>query len=70
MQCRWPRFWWNGLAYVLFGIGTRAGALGIKNTGLFGAEVGVLGLVFNAAFLAALWTRYHRSGMAHVQSEQ
>jgi membrane protease YdiL (CAAX protease family) len=61
---------WNGLAYVLFGIGTRTGALGIKNTGLFGAEVGVLGLVFNAAFLAALWTRYHRSSMAHVQSEQ
>lgn len=54
---------WNGMAYVLFGIGARTGALGIRNAGLFGAEVGLLGLVFNAAFLLALWVRYHRSGL-------
>jgi len=53
---------WNGLAYVLFGIGARIGTLGIKNSSLFGAEVGVLGLLFNAAFLLALW-RYSRCGL-------
>ena len=46
---------WNGMAYVLFGFGTKVGALGIKNTGLFGPEVGVLGLTANLIFAAALW---------------
>ena len=46
---------WNGMAYVLFGFGTRTGALGIKNTAIFGPEVGVLGLAMNVAVLAALW---------------
>ncbi|MFZ3211476.1 MAG: CPBP family intramembrane glutamic endopeptidase [Terriglobales bacterium] len=46
---------WNGMAYVLFGFGKRVGALGIKNTGFFGPEIGVLGLVLNLAFMAALW---------------
>ena len=49
---------WNGMAYVLFGFGSRSGALGIKNTGLFGPEVGVLGLAMNVAVLAALWNRF------------
>jgi len=51
---------WNGLDYVLFGFGTRVGALGVKNTALYGPEVGVLGLVLNVVFLAALgwwWSR-------------
>ena len=51
---------WNGMAYVFFGFGTRAGALGIKNTGLFGPEIGVLGLAGNIAFLAALWMWYRQ----------
>jgi CAAX protease family protein len=46
---------WNGLAYILFGFGTREGALGIQDTPLFGPEVGLLGLGLNAAFLAILW---------------
>ncbi len=46
---------WNGLDYVLFGFGTRVGALGVKNTARFGPEVGVLGLVLNIVFLAGLW---------------
>ena len=46
---------WNGLVYVLFGFGTRVGALGIKSTALWGPEVGVAGLVLNALFVAALW---------------
>lgn len=58
---------WNGMVYVLFGIGARTGALGIKNTDRFGPEVGVLGLVLDAAFLLALWTWYgRRSGLSHI----
>jgi hypothetical protein len=48
---------WNGGAYVLFGFGTRTGALGIRNTTLFGPEVGVLGLALNVALAALLWRR-------------
>jgi len=46
---------WNGMAYVLFGFGKKVGALGIKSTGFFGPEIGILGLALNLAFLAALW---------------
>lgn len=46
---------WNGLAYVLFGFGKHDGTLGIKNTGVFGPEVGLLGLGLNLSFAAALW---------------
>jgi len=46
---------WNGLAYVLFGFGAHAGALGITNTALYGPEIGMLGLILNATFAAALW---------------
>lgn len=46
---------WNGGAYILFGFGTKTGALGIQNTALYGPEVGVLGLVANVAFAIALW---------------
>jgi uncharacterized protein len=49
---------WNGLAYVLFGFGTRVGVLGIKHTGVFGPELGLLGLVLNIACVVALWIRY------------
>ena len=47
---------WNGMAYVLFGFGSRSGALGIRNTGIFGPEVGFLGLGLNLAFAFLLWT--------------
>lgn len=46
---------WNGMAYVLFGFGTRVGALGIKNTAILGPEVGILGLTLNVLFAAILW---------------
>ena len=49
---------WNGLAYVLFGFGTEAGALGIENTALFGPEVGVLGVAVNAAVFGLLFWRW------------
>jgi membrane protease YdiL (CAAX protease family) len=48
---------WNGLAYVLFGFGTKVGALGVEATPIYGPEVGVLGLVLNALFAFALWRR-------------
>lgn len=46
---------WNGGAYVFFGYGTKIGALGIDDTAIYGPEVGVLGLVLNLIFAAALW---------------
>jgi len=46
---------WNGLAYVLFGYGSKIGALGIKKGALFGPENGVLGLAVSAVFVAVLW---------------
>jgi len=46
---------WNGGAYVLFGFGTKAGALGIKDTAIFGPEVGLLGLALNVIFAILLW---------------
>jgi membrane protease YdiL (CAAX protease family) len=51
---------WNGLAYELFGFGTKKGALGIEATALYGPEVGILGLVANGLFVAALWRRTFR----------
>lgn len=53
---------WNGMAYVLFGFGAKTGALGIKNTAIFGPEIGVLGLVLNVAVLAALWSWFKARG--------
>jgi uncharacterized protein len=58
---------WNGMAYVFFGFGTKVGALGIKNTGLFGPEVGLFGLVVNLIFAAALW-RWWKSGASTAAS--
>jgi membrane protease YdiL (CAAX protease family) len=54
---------WNGLAYVLFGFGTRVGALGIEATHIYGPEVGAVGLILNALFAFALWRwlQSHRS---------
>jgi membrane protease YdiL (CAAX protease family) len=46
---------WNGGAYVLFGFGTKLGALGIVSTAFFGPEVGILGFALNVMFAAALW---------------
>jgi uncharacterized protein len=46
---------WNGVDYVFFGFGTKIGALGIKNTAVYGPEVGMLGLALNIVFVVALW---------------
>jgi hypothetical protein len=44
---------WNGLAYTLFGYGTKVGALGIRHTAIYGPEVGLIGLAVNALVLLA-----------------
>lgn len=51
---------WNGLVYTLFGYGTTLGALGIRNSAVFGPEVGVVGLALNVAFVAVLWFGFSR----------
>ena len=46
---------WNGMAYVLFGFGSHAGSLGIRNTAVFGPENGFLGLGLNLLFAYLFW---------------
>lgn len=46
---------WNGGDYVFFGFGAKVGALGIKNTAIYGPEVGILGLALNVVFATVLW---------------
>jgi membrane protease YdiL (CAAX protease family) len=56
---------WNGIAYVFFGFGTKTGALGVRNTSIFGPEIGILGLIANAGVAVVLWqlwrTRRYRT---------
>ena len=51
---------WNGLAYVLFGFGSRTGSLGIRNTTVFGPENGLLGLGLNLLFACLLWRLWQK----------
>jgi hypothetical protein len=53
---------WNGMVYLLFGLGEGGGALGITDTILYGPERGVLGLVFNGAYVFFLWKKARASG--------
>jgi membrane protease YdiL (CAAX protease family) len=46
---------WNTIAYALFGEGPKIGLLGVTQTSLYGAEVGVIGLVLNCIFTLALF---------------
>jgi len=46
---------WNGILYPLYGFGEKTGTLGITQTHIYGPEVGVLGIVLNLLFAAALW---------------
>jgi membrane protease YdiL (CAAX protease family) len=51
---------WNALAYILFGFGTKTGALGVASYSVFGPERGYVGLVLNLAAFALLiiwWKR-------------
>jgi CAAX protease family protein len=60
---------WNGIAYVFFGFGTKTGALGIRNTAIFGPEIGVLGLITNAMFAFLLW-QWWRTRSDRVQPHE
>ena len=51
---------WNGMAYVLFGFGSHTGSLGIRNTGLFGPENGLLGLSLNLLVACLLWRLWQK----------
>ena len=53
---------WNGMAYVLFGFGVRVGALGIRNTAVFGPENGLLGLGLDLIFVCLLWRWWRSKG--------
>ena len=55
---------WNGMTYVLFGFGTHVGALGIKETAIYGPEIGVLGLILNVVFAVVLWRGIARASSA------
>ena len=52
---------WNGLAYTGFGFGTRSGALGVRDTAVWGPEVGIVGLAVNALVVFLLWRLTRRS---------
>ena len=45
---------WNGLVYVLFGVGSKTGALGIHDVSLYGPEVGLYGAALNAIAVGIL----------------
>jgi len=49
---------WNGLDYPLYGFGEKVGALGIEQTHIYGPEVGLLGILLNAAFVLLIWRFY------------
>lgn len=49
---------WNGLTYVLFGVGSGTGALGINDVGTYGPEVGLYAIALNSACLALLGWMY------------
>jgi membrane protease YdiL (CAAX protease family) len=51
---------WNGIDYPLFGFGERVGALGIQQTHIYGPEVGLMGIVLNVLFAAALYRAIKR----------
>ena len=61
---------WNALAYVLFGFGTKTGALGVTSFSIFGPERGFIGLVLNLAAFALLvaWWKRKTNGSHAVSS--
>lgn len=60
---------WNALTYVLYGIGPLSGFLGIKQTFIYGPEVGVIGLLLNIVVAVILFMRIAPSEhQGHVAS--
>jgi len=60
---------WNAGTYVLFGTGFFMGVLGVKQTEIYGAEVGVVGLTLNVAFAAVLWWLRWRNGTSRLEEK-
>ena len=59
---------WNGIAYLGFGAGPMEGLLGIEDMLIFDAETGLVGLVLNVLFAAALWKWWrHRVSVIEVE---
>ena len=56
-----------GLINPLFGFGSKIGTLGITETAIYGPEVGVLGLIVNVVFAAALWRWVNQHHIETVQ---
>ena len=54
---------WNASVYVLFGIGTTVGALGVKQTAIYGPESGALGLALNLLLAGVLWQWWRRRAL-------
>lgn len=52
---------WNGMAYTLFGFGTKAGALGVGHQGVWGPETGYWGLLANGLFVLLISRLYGAS---------
>jgi hypothetical protein len=61
---------WNGGAYALFGFGIKTGALGIKNTAMYGPEIGLIGLALNVMFVVALWALVRRAWGRSARTEE
>ena len=51
---------WNACVYVFFGFGNTVGALGVKQTTIYGPESGFLGLILNLILAAVLWQWWKR----------
>ena len=54
---------WNAAVYVFFGYGTTTGALGVRQTALYGPESGYLGLGLNLVLAIAVmqWWKRRRA---------
>lgn len=60
---------WNGMTYVLFGVGSGVGALGIEDVGTYGPEVGIFGAALNAALAGLLFWLLRQKFTSGVKTE-
>jgi amino acid transporter len=57
---------WNAGVYVLFGFGTTVGALGVKQTALYGQESGFWGLGLNLVLAVVIWQWWKRRHSSQI----
>ena len=60
---------WNSSVYVFFGFGTTVGALGVKQTAIYGPESGFLGLALNIVLAIVLWHWWKQRQQPPVKNE-